>query len=393
MPPKKKTDMDSIMESARLQAQTRVIVDRDALATALKRVNAAVAKRSTMAILTHVRLTACLRNVLQIVATDLDVRADVEIDAGVPQGGWDLCVPADKLIGAVETAPEIEIRIEVDAMAGRVILTSGRVVHELAYLPADEFPASAGTGEIDCILPPGVLPRLLGAVQHAICRDESKYNLCGVRLQPNLETHRLEAYATDGHRLSVASVSLPSLVEIDRIGDPLTLPARALKLIAGLAGSIEIERTDSSLICDLMETSISARLLDGDYPDVRRVIPTDHKELIIVRREALIEALLACGVAADDKLRTVTLEARTEELVVSALGDLGTCTAIVPLGGEEAHAELKISVNSRYLIAALEALPGDEIWIKYGSAGSPLLLLPADMTGYDERLEIIMPMR
>lgn len=369
---------------------TRVHVDRSTLESAIKRVMGAVAKKSTMPILRHIRLTACLRNAMTLAATDLEIRYEVEIVAGVKAAGWDICLPADKLFGAVSSGDEETIIFDLDQMNDRMLIKNGPCHYEIACLPAEEFPGSSDIGATVCVIPPGIIPRLINAVGHGASRDAIKFNLCGIHFRSNAD--RLEAAATDGHRLSLASITVPSPAEIDRL-QPFTLHSRACQLAKALYGAIDFGLEANLVSFELPNSILSARLIEGEYPDVRRVIRTDYTDLIIVDRQKLIDAILACGVMAEDEGRSVKIESRGEELVISALGENGTCTAVIPCSGEEIRNELAMRLNSKYLHQALESLSGDEVWIKYLSENTPLLLFPADMSGFDERIEVLMPMR
>lgn len=364
-----------------------VTVEREALLATVNRVAGAVEKKATMPVLSHFLFDVLLRGVIRITGTDLEVRAAAECPAAVPEGGFSLCVPADKFKAALASIVSDEVTLTL-AGQGRLTLDGGLCRYEFACLPGDEYPGDAAVDRPAFTFPPGLVPRLIGAVHHTASRDASKYNLCGICLRH--DQGRFLAVSTDGHRLSLAAVENP---DAEEIGLGFTLPNKATKLLSGFNGSLEFSRRGTEAIFDSASFTVGSRLLEGDFPDFRRVVPVGHTNIVIVRRQQIIDAITACGVVADDKGKSILIETSADVLTVSALGDTGTCTAVIQCSKESGEQELRMRFDSRYLLAALSSLNGDEAWIKYGSPDAPLLLLPADMSGFDERLEVLMPMR
>lgn len=365
----------------------KFVADRKHLLDTLGRVLGAVDKRSTLPILSHVLLTVYLRNAVGFVATDLELRADARCVAGVPGGGGQICVPADKLRAALASVECTEVAVDISADL-RMTITAGGARFELACLPADQFPGTLSDDiDADIIFAPGHLPRMFKAVGHASGIDQTKHHLCGIYL--SRENDRLTAVATDGHRLSLAGVTHDQAAEF---GPGLIIPSKAARLLTGLVGSIGYGRAPKAqeLIFCSDQATLTARRLDAEFPAFRRVVPEGGTLCLVAHRERLIDALQACGVMADDDGKSVLLTAAGDELVLSSLGSLGTVVVTVPCSGGEGFIS---RVNSRYLLQALGALTGDEVFIKNNGPGSPLLILPVDHGGFDERLEVLMPMR
>lgn len=365
------------------------IVNREALLGAVKRVCAAVDKKQTMPVLSHLLLTVYLRNALEVVATDLEVCACAEVVAAVEEGGFQACVPAVRFAEALDALTAEEATVILEG-TDKLLLVAGPCRYEFALLPADEFPQGLAPGDPLLSFAPGLLPRLFNAVKHAASTDATKYHLGGAFLAR--DQGRILAVATDGHRLSITAVDHPEAVELGTKG--FILPAKTMRLLAGAVGTLELSRSGSEVVFDSADYRVTSRLLEGDYPDFRRVIPANLTELIIVDRLAFVAAVTACGVVADDKNKSVLLQswAGSGELALSTLGATGACFACLPSTAEHSL-ELNMRFDGRYLLDALKSLPGGKVWLRYGAQGCPLLLLPADMSGFDERVEVLMPMR
>lgn len=365
----------------------KFIANRKNLFDTLGRVLGAVDKRSTLPVLSHVLMTVYLRNAIGFVATDLEIRAAAECNAGVPAGGWQCCVPADKLKGILSSLSSAELRGELKPN-GELILEADGARFALATLPAEEYPAAlADDIDADIIFRPGTLPAMLRAVAHAASQNITKWNLCGIQL--TAEGERLTAVATDGHRLSLAGISHDQAGEF---GPGILLASKAARLIANISGTIgHGRRPDSNeMIFCADEVNLTARLVDGDFPDFRRVIPKTSTSAVHLVREVLIDALQACGVCSDDEGKSVLLQGAADSLTLSALGATATATIVIPCSQGEGFTA---RVNSRYLLQALAALSGEEVCIKQAGPTGPLLLVPVDHGGFDERLEVLMPMR
>jgi DNA polymerase-3 subunit beta len=360
-------------------------VDKKNLLAALGRVLGAVDKRGTLPILTHLLVVTRLRGAVEITATDLEIFATGECPATLPGAGGEICIPADKLKGALEAAPGNRIDFSVDTQ-GEIILTSDDCRFILCTLPAEDFPAVFACAErVDCILPPGLFGRIGKAVGHAASRDDSKYNLTGIYLTGE-KTGHLTAVATDGYRLSLAGITSD---DSETFSAGLLLPAKASRLLAGIHDPLEYSTGQNIVHFDSPTGRISSRLLDGTFSDYRRVIPTDYDKAVHVDSAPLIAALEACGVVSDGKSKAASLQTIDGRLQVTALGPQGKLSYPLPCGGDE---DLDISVSSVYLLQALKAL-GGEVFIKYRDGGSCLLIIPVDHGTWDERLEIVMLVR
>lgn len=367
---------------------------RENIASALSRVHGAVAKRSTIPALSYVLVDIFLRQAVKLTASDLDVQASAEFTAGVPAAGGRLCILADQLKGVIAAAgPEITVTVAGDNL---VVITSGDCRWELASFPADEFPANDPAWlSPEFAFQPGVLPGMIQACSHAISHDESRYNLGGIYLCQ--DAGRLTAVATDGHRLSLAGRQVDGL---ESLGDGLLLHAKATALLAGVTGTVELSRLEKEdglagqvlFQANSGDLAYAVRLIDAEFPTYRRVIPTGNAGCVTLDADQLIEAVEACLVVADGKSRAVTLEVQGETLTVSAHSPTGRCTSTVPCSPNNDDMQLYCAVGSRYLLQALKSL-GGEINIKHGLEVEPLLLVPTDLSPFDERLEVVMPVR
>lgn len=362
--------------------------EREKMMAALGKVIGAVERRTTMPVLSNVLVTVCTVGSVRFLATDLEVFAEAECEVQVPSLGEAFCVCADKLKAALAAIDADVVTLEHQGV--EIKLSGGLYEFKLPVLPAEEFPRPV----TDCLpfaeFGGGVLPRLIKAVGHAQSRDDGKWNLCGIHIEPDMKNDRLQAVATDGHRLSVSSIAYDN---VGNVGKPFILPTKGCGLVAAMPGPLVLRRTDNTVEFEGRDSSISARLVEGEFPAYRRVIPSSLLDHLVADREALIGAVEAALVVAGGESRSVLLTWSSGEVMqVSALGSVGSCVAEVPIQSES-EAFLSSRVNSKYLLQALQALDGPEVFVKWGLQTDPLLLTPVDLGPFDERLEVVMPMR
>lgn len=354
----------------------------------------AVDRRSTMQILSHVKVDFLRRGAAVITASDLEVFSSSECEVELGEyDGKAVCVPGVPLRDALKAMSVDEVGVIINDDRSKIEINGGGTGYEFVCLPAAEFlnmPEPEGDDVIT--FAPRQLPRQLQAVRHAAAGPDGRPNLAAVHLVA--EGKQLTAVATDGHRMSIAAISgMPGFniakAAIDRMS--VTLSTKACGLIASLVGTIEFTKLDNNSVHFLAPgTAVSAAILQGGYPDFRSVIPTDHPNMINVDRQALIDALEACGAVADSRGQSVTLQDKGGMLSVAAIGQVGVVNVSLPMQGDPG---LDIIVSARYLVQALKALDGGEVFLKFNDSLSPLLLYPSDYGSWDERFELIVPIR
>lgn len=363
-----------------------ITVNRQDIKNAVERIIAAVPRKASNQILSHIQVVAVAGSGLRLFATDLRVHATIECRADVAEGRA-CAIPADKLHGIIDSVGAENLSMVLaDNMTLRI---AGDTRHyTVSCLGADEFPDYPNKpGSEHLRLGNGILPDLIAAVDHASSRDERKTHLCGVHIVT--EGDRLTAAATDGHRLALASIGASGLD--GAISPGITIPAQACKLVSGSNAAIDYRMSEdgNTVHLDGGGLGLAVRLLEGEFPAFRRVVPGYLDSAFTVTASDFAAAVEACGVMIEGESRSVRLTMADETLTVSALSLAGVASATIPALGDPG---LDVHVNSRFLLQCIKSL-GGEIFIKYRDALSPIMLIPVDHGKWDERLEILMPLR
>ncbi len=276
----------------------RFTIARGALLPALTAVNRAVEKRNTIPILGNVLLRA-EGGTLFVTGTNLDVEVKAPAkEIGVPDFE-PFTVPSGMLHDAVgKMAESAEIAFEGDG--NFVNVKSGRTRFRLQFLPATDFPVlPADSFTHSFSLPAKVLAHIVATVSFAISTEETRYYLNGIHLHH--DGTYLAAVATDGHRLALVTLDPPAGSK-DMPG--IIVPRSTVSLISHFVkgdGDIGIELSSQKIRFTLSDgTTITSKLIDGTFPDYRRVIPSSNDKTYVLDRAALAAAI--------DRVSTVSKE-------------------------------------------------------------------------------------
>ncbi len=361
-----------------------VVLDRDAFLKGLQMVQNIVEPRQTLPILANVLIEADGESV-RLTATDLEVGARVSIPARIGAKGA-ITVSARKLSEIVKELPSAALAVKVvDGTA--VSLRCGGANYRLVGLGADDFPGVVPAAPPAWLsLEAKTLREMLGQTSFAISHDESRFALNGVLFV--LQPKELRLVATDGHRLAVSTRGVGQGLS----GVTGIVPRKAVaEIVRVLGGSedVQIAITENQFLLQMPNFVMTARLIEGQFPNYEAVVPKAHPGRLAVNRGALIAALRRVSVMAEERNKPVKLSLAPGALTLSAAShDLGEAEDAIAV--EYAGQELVIGFNSRYLLDALSAIEKDEIMFEFKDGLSPGLIKSVEDEGY---CCVIMPMR
>ena len=366
----------------------KLSISKEQMIQGLQAVQNIVSTRTTLPVLSNVLLRAQASR-LDLTATDLDVTISSAVEATVERDGA-VTLPAKKLLGIVKELPTPQIELEVDDKHMCRIL-SGSAYYKINGLAAEEFPPTPKFEENRRItLPQDKLKSLLKKTSFAISTDESRFVLNGIFM--SLKDHKVTMVATDGRRLALAEeeVDIPPSSQGESI-----VPSKAineLNRLLGIQNDVEVRFTDNQVAFTLnnekgLPTIIISKLIDGNYPNFRQVIPTEVKERITLVREELLQALRRAEIMTSEKSNSVKLAFGKNKLEISAntpeVGEARESMAINYKGPDMA-----IAFNPVYMMDPLRNLDNDEVYLELIDELSPGVL---KING--PFLYVIMPMR
>jgi DNA polymerase III subunit beta len=361
-----------------------VILDRDAFLKGLQMVQNIVEPRQTLPILANVLLETEEGSV-RLTATDLEVGARVSIPARV-MGKGAITVGARKLAEIVKELPAAAVSLKVGDNAG-VSLRCGGVTYKLVGMPPDDFPPVVPASPTAWLtLEAKTLRDMLGQTSFAISHDETRYALNGVLFA--LSGKEMRLVATDGHRLAL------SIRPLGEIGRPITgiVPRKAITEIMRVLGAgeeVQLAITENQFVLQMPNFVMTARLIEGQFPNYEAVIPKGHPGKLMIARSALTAALRRVSVMAEERNKPIKLILGPAALRLSAASqDLGEAeeTLDVDYAGEE----VTIGFNSRYVLDAIGPVENEQVVLEFKDSLSPGVVRSAAEEGY---CCVIMPMR
>lgn len=360
----------------------------------LARIQSIVEKRNTMPILANVLLEASGsgdKGQLELAATDLEVGIRGVHPCNVDKKGG-VTASAKKLFEIVRELPDESIRVEVSENA-YLTIRCARAEFTLAGTTADEYPTlPAFTPERTVKVQAAVVGEMIERTMYAASSDETRYNLNGVYLERLDEIGKLRMVATDGHRLAYVDRALGD--DVEGLEGGVIIPRKGLSELKRLvdeedADEVELGFEGSSGLARKGAVTLVMRLIEGEFPNYRQVVPSDTPVQLTLPAELLTHALRRVALLSAERSRAVKLELSTGQLQLSSNNpDLGD--AREELDVDYDGDPLAIAFNARYLMDALVAGGSKEIQLSFRDPLSPALLRPTDDS---DSLAVVMPMR
>ncbi len=363
-------------------------IGKEQILTGLQAVQNVVSARTTLPSLSNVLIRAQKEHV-EFVATDLDVTITCTVDCKVAKEGA-TTLPIKKLVGISRELATSELEVEVDEK-NVCSIHAGPSFFKIRGLAAEEFPPLPATSsEKKVTLPQEAFKAMLRKTSFAASTDESRYVLNGIFF--SLKEHKLTMVATDGRRLAMVDqeVDVPEKYQTDMI-----VPSKAVGELNRLLqdkGDVDITFTENQVVFTLRAEQgplmvIMSKLIEGNYPNYRQVIPAETKERVVLPREEFMHALRRAEIMTSDKQNSVKLTFTKNNLAITAnTPEVGEArdTMAVNFKGKD----LAIAFNPAYVIEPLTALTEDEVYLDLIDELSPGVL---KVNG--PFLYVVMPMR
>ena len=365
----------------------KISLERDALLSQLQTVTRVASTRSAIQALSGVQVATGDAG-CELRATDMDVSLRVPVKAETVREGV-VVLPARLLLDVVRSLPAAEVSLELRSAEQDVELISGGATFHIRTLRAEDFPPFPEPDAEDGVsVPVTAFIETALKVAGSASRDETRPVLTGILVSAS--ERELRMVATDSYRLSVKETALESPLSSSF---EVNVPARALQELARVAagaedGQLRVSVLQNQVVFELDGVILSSRLIDGQFPNYRQLLPESFEHELRVAGGELAEVVRRISLLAQ-KNAPLRLAFKPGELTVSAqTPDVGEAleSMPVPFQGEP----LEIGFNPEFLRDGLEAVEQGDVVLKLISPLRPGLIESGDDGGFQY---LIMPIR
>jgi DNA polymerase-3 subunit beta len=357
--------------------------EREVLAEALATAGrAATGRTGALPVLSGLRLELHGEQ-LTVTGTDLDLTIQLSLGVGGERDGG-VVLPARLAADIVRSLGAGKVEVASDGE--EVSISNGRSQFSVRPLSFDDYPKLASPVNTSVTLPSAQFGDALRQVVRAASTDEARPILTGVLMAA--EADGLRMVATDSYRLAVRDLAGQQVLAADQ---KVLVPGRALTELQRLVGNgdtVTMRLGDRDATFEVGTTRLTTRLIEGEFPNYRQLIPASHPNTLTVEREALLEAIRRVKILARDAT-PVRLQMGGDTLRLMAITqDVGNASE--ELDSQYSGTDLTVAFNPDYLAAGVEACNGESVSLSTLDALKPAVVRGV---GNDDYLYLLMPVR
>jgi DNA polymerase-3 subunit beta len=376
----------------------RAVCNTDLFSKKLALVSRGVSARSTIQLLGGILLEA-EEGSMRLSATDMEVSIQTVAAAEVEEEGR-VVIPARIFNDVVRSLPSGELALSHDRSEGVVRLSARENEYRIRAYAAEDFPQLPKFDEAAAFKMSGdALVETVEKVSRSYSRDETRPVLTGILI--SFEESRVRMVTTDSYRLSIKETELATTFDGAR---EAIIPARAMQEVSRIYASSDEERvevllSENQALFRIGDVLFGTRLIEGNFPEYKRLLPNAFEREIPVQREGLIDTLRRVNLFAQRQTPPVPVNLDFSEGAVEVTvrnGEVGEARERLPAGSED---EFHISFNPTYLLDGVSAVDSEKVLFRLNESLKPGLIVPggSDDEGSDgeepDFLYLIMPMR
>lgn len=369
----------------------QVLCIKSELQKSVQMTEKAAAVRSTLPVISNL-LIETNKNLLTLTGYDLEVGIRVSINASVKKAGAFL-VPAKTFLNIVSKLDEGEVELTLESK-GNLKISNRKSVFNIHTLTPDEFPKlpEIKGAKLFQVGARGLL-EIIKQTFFAVSQDESKQVLNGIFIQ--LQQNHLSAVATDGYRLAKKNYTLEQNFSDQ---SQMIVPAKAVSELSRVLSDeehpVKIEFSKEYISFHFENGSeniyLISKLIPGQFPDYKQVIPTETHAKVAVNRKELMAASERSAIIASASANIIHLEVVEGQVHITAnTPEVGTSSELLPASIQGEFSEM-IAFNVRLLLDALKIIDEDEVVLELSGKLAPGVLRPKMGKDY---LYVVMPIR
>lgn len=373
-------------------------INRSRFIKTLNDVQRAISTKVTIPILTGLKMTLTETG-LTLTGSDADISIEATIQSSDPDAQLTITKPGSIVLPArffgdiVKKLPESLMTIQVED-AFQTTITSGPASFNINGLDANSYPRLPEiNAEQKLTISADVLKQVISQTVIAVSKQESRPILTGVHLK--VQDQQLAAVATDSHRLSQRKLTLENTQNLEY---DVIIPGKSLdelaKILTDDVEEVALQITENQVLFTAGAIQFYSRLLEGNYPDTDRLIPTESTTQVEFETNVLLASVERASLlshASQNNVVRLVFEPETQKATIYSnspeLGNVEEDLKFENLTGEK----LDISFNPDYMKDALRSFGQTNIRIAFTSALRPFTLVPSEDT--DNFVQLITPVR
>jgi DNA polymerase-3 subunit beta len=375
----------------------KVVCNTEVFAKKLALVTRGVSSRSTIQLLGGV-LVAVADGAIKLSGTDMELSVQTSTPAEVEEDGR-VVIPARIFNDIVRSLPRGQVSLEHDSAGGTVKLAAGNNEYSIRAYAAEDYPQLPKFEDEGSFTMSGeMLVDTVEKVSRSYSRDETRPVLTGILI--SFEGSKVKMVTTDSYRLSIKETELATTFDGSR---EAIIPARAMQEVGRIfTGSeeerIEVALSENQALFRIGDVLLGTRLIDGNFPEYKRLLPTTFEREISVPREELIGTLRRVNLFAARQTPPVPVSLAFSEGAVEVIvrsQEIGEAHERLQASSED---DFSISFNPGYLLDGVSSVDTENVMFKFNEALKPGLIVPGPKDGNGgeadtDFLYLIMPMR
>lgn len=375
--------------------------NRDAILRPLQIVAGIIERRHTQPILANVLIKREGTSV-SFTGSDSEIQIRTTAELAAPEisqsdpAEMTTTVTARKLLDILRTMPD-DGQVTVSHNARKLSLSAGKSRFTLQTLSAESYPTATlvEAGLVQFSLPQATLKHLFNQVFYAMAQQDIRFYLNGLLVV--VDGQHITVVATDAHRLAVATRACESLTS-EQPHREVILPRKAVmelqRLLADTDELVSIEVAVNQARFQFIDDKEAAielvtKLVEGKFPDWRRVIPQNHQRRVTIGRDSFTRALNRVAILTGEKFRAVQFKLSSGALKIQAQNS-DQEEATDELEVDYSDEELDVGFNVSYLLDCLNNLKSEQVVLHFGESGSSALLTVPGIDGFQY---VVMPVR
>jgi len=362
----------------------RFICERSVLLKEISIAQEIISSKNVISILSNIFLEA-ENDSLTIKATDLKVNFQTKVPVNVLEPG-PVTVFGDKFLNILSSIPDGEMEFDYNDGKVSIKTKAKKVKFQLKTMASDKFPEFPVSDKEYFEIPVKNFKEMVTQTIFAVSDDENRYYMNGIFMEKAED--KIIMVATDGRRLSYISKSAENIKEFTGV----IVPPKIFSIItkrAGDEGMIAVSVTDKILYIRFGTYSLSSVLLEGQFPNYRKVIPENQTSLLTADKVEILDALRRVSLLVEQKSHRIYLGLKPGVMeIYSEESEIGDAKEEIPCkyDGEE----ISMAMNYRYIEEPLKVMDSKEVCFRFTNPNKAITLISVPETDF---FHIIMPMQ